>query len=65
MANIGDQIIIDFGQDEQGYWHWRCGNVEGGPYRTAEEAERAATAKMLPPGAKIINEHRESFTTKH
>lgn len=59
------QIVIDFGQDDQGYWYWRSGNVEGGPYRTAEEAEKAATAKLLPPGCKVHSEHRERLTTLH
>lgn len=61
-----EQIIIDFGQDDRGFWYWKSGEVEGGPYRTAEDAERAATSVLLGPGCKVINAHREAINeTKH
>ena len=57
--SVGQQIVIEFGIDEQGYWHWRCGEVEGGPYRTVEDAERAAKSVLLPPGCKVNELGRE------
>lgn len=60
-----EEIIIDFGQDEKGFWYWRSENVEGGPYRTAEDAERAAVAVLLPPGCKIKNARRENIDKLH